>query len=101
VLLAAKPSLWPLKAACQQEEAQLNLSAIFSALSGFIFTDIIESWSFFFLSLIFIYTSTLSLSSDTHHKRASDPIIDGCEATVWLLGIEPWSSGRAVSALNL
>jgi hypothetical protein len=26
-----------------------------------------------------MYTSTLSLSSDTHQKRASDPIIDGSE----------------------
>ena len=28
---------------------------------------------------IFIYMSTLQLSSDTHQKRASDPVTDGCE----------------------
>jgi hypothetical protein len=39
----------------------------------------------------------------THQKRASDPITDGCEppSVMWLLGIELRTSGRAATALNL
>jgi hypothetical protein len=33
----------------------------------------------YFYLFIFIYMSTLQLSSDTHQKKASDPITDGCE----------------------
>ena len=36
----------------------------------------------------------------THRKRASDHIRDGCDLPMWLQGIELWTSGRAVSALN-
>jgi hypothetical protein len=49
---------------------------------------------------IFIYMSTLQLSSDTHQKRASDPVTDGCEPPCGCWGIELRTSGRAVSALN-
>jgi hypothetical protein len=36
----------------------------------------------------------------THQKRASDPITDGCEPPCGCLGIELRTSGRAVSTLN-
>ena len=36
-------------------------------------------FGFFFFKIYFLFMSTLQLSSDTHQKRASDPITDGCE----------------------
>ena len=47
-----------------------------------------------------MYVSTPSLSSQTHLRRASDPIAVVVSPTVWLLRIELRTSGRAVSALN-
>ena len=35
--------------------------------------------SHFKIFIYLLYVSTLSLSSDTHQKRALDPITDGCE----------------------
>ena len=42
----------------------------------------------------------MSVLLHAHQKRASDPITDGCELPLWLLGIELRTSGRAVSAFN-
>ena len=48
--------------------------------------------------IYFIYVSTLSLSSDT--EKSSRSHYRWLWATMWLLGIELRTSGRAVSALN-
>ena len=44
--------------------------------------------------------NALSACTPACQKRASDPIIDGCEPPWWLLGIELRTSQRALSALN-
>jgi hypothetical protein len=49
-----------------------------------------------FILLIWVHCSCLQ----THQKRASDLITDGWWATMWLLGIELRTSGRAVGVLN-
>jgi hypothetical protein len=49
-----------------------------------------------------MYMSTLSACTPAHQKRASDPIIDGCEPACdsWELNSGPLEE-HTVSALNL
>jgi len=55
---------------------------------------------FFFKDLFIYYIWVHCSCLQTHQKRASDLITDGLWTTMWLLGFELRTSGRAVSALN-
>jgi hypothetical protein len=78
---------------------QICLEAVFCCWHLFFVFIFFINKSFLFLKICFIYITTLELSSDTSEEgiRSHYRLL---WATMWLLGIEHRSFGRAVSALN-